>query len=481
MTSESMPSREKQGDCKKEPTLEEKIRHLLDLMKRALSQNDSPQFKEFWEVRKELIPLFKERGVSFIKNQMWKEFIDLSSEARKLKGVLEEHSLFAVEQLELALKALRKDLEAVKDLSCPVERVFLSEKSKVLSPEKEKISSLQREIYLLSVLGQKLHSLRKEVIQTPMRMRKKNEFFKEMGELGDALFPRRKAKIEELSSLFKTACSSFVLENKKGEELHSKFPCYVLLQEIKALQTCAKELSLTPGVFLQVRELLSLFWDVVKREERLRKKDLLEKKQGKVKEHTIFQEKMDLFIQKCGEEKGSLKELEKERDLLEKDLNGLFLSPKEIKICKDQLKRCLDPFYEKLKRQVQEKEEKKHQKVEEIKQELLALLQDSTEGFSKKYQDLVSSLDFSSMEGFDALYVRHLFSRLEEKFLQKGESSIEEIEQRIVASKQRCDSYRKILASSNLDFSKAFLLQEMVEAEKDLIKTLSSFFEEEDF
>ncbi len=476
-SSKDNPPLKKEKTAEEALSLEEKMRSFLDLMKQALSRNDSPQFKEFWEIRKELFPLFKEKGVSFVKNQMWKEFIDLSEEAKNLKRMLEEQSLFAVEQIELALRSLEQDLQEEEKLLQKMEETLFSEKSKTLSSQEEKLALLQKEIHLLSVLAQKLQSLRKEVANIPMRMKQKNEFFKKMGEIGDILFPKRREKMEALSALFKTAVFSFIEENKKGEKVHSSVPFYVLLQEIKAMQSHAKEMSLTPEVFLEIRESLSRFWDILKKEEKERKKASLEKREEKEGKRGSFQEKITLFSQKCLEEKLSLKDLEKERELLEKDLQTLSLPPKEMRSCREELRRALDPFYEKLKKQIQEKEEKKQKMGEGLKKELEALLEDSSEEIEEKYKALVEGVDFTSLEGFEALYIRHLVAHVEEKLLEK-ENSSDMLEKRRNASKERFEMYRKTLASSNLDFSTAFLLQDMVEAEKALLEKLSFLLEE---
>jgi hypothetical protein len=91
---------------------EEKIRCAIDFMKGTLSHAGAPRFRDFWEARKECLPLFKENISPKSRALFWQEYVDLSVEARRLKEILDEQSVFAFEQIDLAIQALVKDLEA---------------------------------------------------------------------------------------------------------------------------------------------------------------------------------------------------------------------------------------------------------------------------------------------------------------------------------------------------------------------------------
>ena len=52
----------------------------------ALSQPGMPRFKDFWEGRRLCLPLFKENLTPKVRSQLWAEYIELSSEARRFKA-----------------------------------------------------------------------------------------------------------------------------------------------------------------------------------------------------------------------------------------------------------------------------------------------------------------------------------------------------------------------------------------------------------
>src|SRR3990167_6563154 len=91
---------------------EEKIRKAIEFMRSRLSLSASPGFRDFWEVRKVCLPLFKENIFPRSRAELWQQYIDLSEEARRLKEILDEQSAFAYEQIDLAVQALVQDLSS---------------------------------------------------------------------------------------------------------------------------------------------------------------------------------------------------------------------------------------------------------------------------------------------------------------------------------------------------------------------------------
>ena len=67
------------------PTPEEKIALGLEFMRASISQEGTPRFREFWEARRDLLPLFKHNLGPAIRSKLWSEFVDLTVEARRLK------------------------------------------------------------------------------------------------------------------------------------------------------------------------------------------------------------------------------------------------------------------------------------------------------------------------------------------------------------------------------------------------------------
>src|SRR3990167_8210893 len=88
------------------PTPEEQIAHGLQFMRGAISQEGSPRFREFWEARRQILSRFKENLNPAIRSTLWNEYVELTVEARRLKEILEEHSAFAMEQIDLAVQSI---------------------------------------------------------------------------------------------------------------------------------------------------------------------------------------------------------------------------------------------------------------------------------------------------------------------------------------------------------------------------------------
>jgi len=74
-------------------------------MRSALSQAETPRFKDFWECRRQccfsLRKIFLQKHVPIVGG-----YVELSDEARRLKELLDEQAAFAVEQIELAIQSI---------------------------------------------------------------------------------------------------------------------------------------------------------------------------------------------------------------------------------------------------------------------------------------------------------------------------------------------------------------------------------------
>jgi len=243
---------------------EEKVVAIVGFMRDSLSQKEMPRFREFWKVRELFHPSFKECANPIFKTKIWEEFSELTNEARRLKEILDEQSSFAVEQLQLALSALKSDYEANQrgshDFSFP-------RGSYTLNQKKEEYESMQSEVHFLSTLATRLRELRKGIIETDMRIRFKNQLLKEVSALGDQFLPRRKELIEKLSS-------SFIADVKVFADKHFTpgaqrvVSLSSLREEIKAFQSAAKQVALNATAFKETRELLSKCWDQLQEEDK---------------------------------------------------------------------------------------------------------------------------------------------------------------------------------------------------------------------
>ena len=485
-------------------TPEEKISYGLVFMREAISQEGSPRFREFWESRRLVLPLFKENVNAAVRPKLWGEYVELTVEARRLKEILEEQSAFAVEQIDLAVQAIEKDLagfeEVLKqasDLQFP--EVPFSLKSKVAI-----YHQLQQELNLLNTQASRLNGLRKEIIKTDMRIRFKTKFFKRLSELGDKIFPRRKSLIEQVSAEFEKDVEAFVAKHFKGEEIVGA-PYYALREEIKSFQYMAKVLTLSSSVFSRTRVRMSECWDKVKVLEKEHKKAIFEKKQASNVALQAIIAKIDEL--KTRSESMMLKDLDKEIELIQSEMRTIYLDRDDVRSLKDSLAQLKAPHIAAL--------EKKAQELEEAEKEKIRLKKEKVTLFKEKIADLTqkaTALDLDSLiSQFKAieLEVPGLeLSKIEKQQLErqlrpikdaiadKKESSLmnlsdddrkmlenyrlvlQQKKERRQEIKELVDSYRKTLGSSSLDFEKAFHLRELLDVEKERLDKANLAIEE---
>lgn len=244
----------------KDQSAEERLRLSLDFMRASISQTGNPKFEDFWGAKKLSLPLFRETLNPKSRAQFWAEYIELSSEARCLKEILDEQSTFAVEQIELAILALEKDLEQYRELLSQASDVTFPMQSLVIEAKGEIYSDLQKELYLLNTLASRVNALRKEVIKTGMRIRQKSKFFERLSSAGDRIFPERKDLIKKISDQFCFDVEEFI-QGQFKKEGDDASPLFVLRDEIKALQSIAKLLTLNTHAFTETRLKICLLRD----------------------------------------------------------------------------------------------------------------------------------------------------------------------------------------------------------------------------
>lgn len=422
----------------KESSAERKLRLALDFMRESLSQSSTPRFKDFWEAKRVALPLFKENLSPKARSLLWAEYHELSNEARRIKEILDDQSSFAVEQIDLALKAVEEELEHYQERIEEMPELFFPRECRTLSSKRDLYSGLQRELTLLGTLAMRIQALRKELMKTEMRIRDKNKLFSRLSAAGDKVFPRRKELIQNISDEFKLDVENFVLAHF-GEGEQSGAPSFALREEIKMMQAFAKELTLNTAVFTETRLKLSSCWDKLKEEEGERKKEIAEKRE------IVKQERE--------------KELAKERAFREK-----------INLVKSGLQTLLDSTNELDSEQIAEKSEA-------LKQEYAALTLSKIERqlfdrLFKQIKDLIAekkgkALLSLSKDDLDA--IEKLEALLEETRVERQEI------------KGLLEQYRKTLGGSNLDFEKAMTMQEMMESEKErLEKTDAAIIEIEE-
>ena len=488
----------------------EKIEKALDFMKSRLSGSSPPRFREFWEVKRVCLPLFKENIPSKSRTELWQKYVDLSGEARRVKEILDEQSAFAYEQIDLAVQALLQDLSSYEERLSQLPDCVVLENAPCLLKRREDYCHLQKELHLLNAFAAKVNALRKELIKTEMRIRSKNKLFEKLSTCGNQIFPRRKELVQTLSQTFLEDVTGFVKrhfsEEKKGEEasLHS------LREEIKALQAIAKQLTLNTRVFNETRTLLGSSWDLLKGWDLEKKKELLQKKEVQKKSYDEAMLKVQEFEALC-REKNSLEEIEPSytdgvkalRDV--KDLGRL-----DLRELLQKMEECRRPFEEKnrlqrleLEKQVRQQEELRLQKLQSLQKEMESLLQGpgrlgemGAEEAIKRKGLIEEEVKAFSLSKAEKMWVDRLLKQLKDRILevksakilslsQSDQETCEALKQLIAEKKERrveikeqLESYRKALGGSGFDFEKGMMYRELMEADKKSLEKIEVAIEE---
>ncbi len=486
------------------PTPEEKIAFGLSYMRETISQEGSPRFREFWESRRLVLPLFRENVNAAIRPKLWGEYVELTVEARRLKEILEEQSAFAIEQIDLAIQAIEQDLGQFEALLAQSTALQFSDAPYSLKGKIDVYHQIQQELNLLNTLASRLNGLRKEIIKTDMRIRFKTKFFKRLSELGDKIFPRRKGLIEQVSGEFEKDVESFVAKHFKDNEVIGA-PYYALREEIKAFQWMAKVLTLSSAVFSRTRVRMSECWDKVKVLEREHKKVLLEKKQASSGACQAIVTKIEEL--KVRSESLTLRDLDREIDGIVTEMRAIYLDRDDVRNLRDALFQIRVPHIAAQEKKAQELEEAEKEKLRikkekflQMKESIQDLIQKGSamdlDTLSAQFKSLeadIASLDISKME---KQQIDRQLRPLKDLIADKKENSLMNLSDddrkmlenyRLVLQqkkdrrqeiKELVDSYRKTLGASNLDFEKAFQLRELLDLEKERLDKANAAIEE---
>lgn len=254
--------------------VDKKLEFGIDFMEKSIAQTGTPHFKSFWEARTICLELFKENISPQLRTVMWTKYNDLSKEARRLKDLLDEQSTFAVEQIEIAIKDLEQSIAENSPPKLP--QIDFGSLNDILSEHFSEYLDWQQKLNGLNTQASRINALRKELIRTEMRVRQKNKFFQRLSAAGDSVFPLRKDLIMKISSQFMDDIDAFIakeFKNNNGMQHLSQ-----LREKIKSLQNVAKLLTLNTQAFTHTRMHLSECWDILKNEEKTRKKERSEQR-----------------------------------------------------------------------------------------------------------------------------------------------------------------------------------------------------------
>ncbi len=464
------------------PSAEDKIRAYLDFMKAALNDK-TPRFKDYWDAKRECLPLFKETITPAARADLWNQYTELSTEARHLKTQLDEQSAFAMEQIDLAISALETDLTKLPEILAISSEILFPEYSFALQGKKEFYVTAQKELNLLNTLASRVTSFRKEVIKTEMRIRFKNKLFERLSKAGDLIFPRRKELIQQISSQF----LADVMQFATSQEIHR--------DEIKTLQQFAKELTLDTQTFTKTRLELSRLWEVLKEQDKVRKLEMTEKREATQKNVLLVMDKVKPFAERCKLETFTPDEASKQAGEILTFMKTIDLGRDEVRYLKDEISKARSPIDERLAKEQQAREkdleEAQRQRREKIEQFKARIKELATQVADKPIEELNLSKDKLQQE-LNLLTTTHAEKELLEHEIKMVRDLINEKKEQAMLAlspeqrqsldhlytvidewqvqkdeiRNQLETYKKALAGSGFDFEKAMRYRELIDSEK---------------
>lgn len=453
-------------------SIEEKIARCLQLMKEELENHEGPNFKIFWEIRKECLTLFKENISSPQRSKLWDSYLNLADEARMAKEHIEEDAKFASEQLDLAIDALENEIEKLKkEPKCILERV-----STVYPPAPKTLESsyieyieMQNHIQILHIFGSKVNELRKELIKMPIRMRIKSKGFDRLSKLGDQIFPVRKELVEKLSLRFTQDIENFA--NKYFPDAgcdHEKIKrsLFFFREEIKQLQAFGALLSLQHQSFTSMRKKLSFCWDQLKGMEKELKKEFVEQKGKSTENAKIVRDK----IASCKEKQDlSLEELSAEINAIHLYMRSVDLIRSDVVALKEELAILGKPLQDK---EEQEKKEKETKLAEEEASKKALF-----EGFLSKLEEFSHSFEGKEI---NALLSQHALYKREVKDLRMQKEQKGQIEKKLKMIFEQINDLKenRLLSLSPEDKNALEILQDALNEQKEIRKSIKERLEQ---
>lgn len=477
---------------------ESRLKRVVSFMEEALSQAGNPQFRHFWEARKLCLPLFKENINPLVRSELWSKYSDLSKEARRLKEIFDEQSAFNVEQLEIAITALEKDLEGLSDLLAKAQDIQLPEGCQTLQEHHSHYSDIQKELDLLNTFAVRVTQLRKELLKTEMRIRHKNKFFQRLSAAGDKIFPRRKELIKDVSETFAKDVDAFLLQAQNVGERRDLL--FALREDIKAMQGFAKVLTLNTKTFAATRAKLSGCWDKVKDQEKELKKEQAERREASRGNVEGIQKLIQEFSDAYAAGGVSIDAAFKQLDDISQKMRKTDLSRQDVRELREALGKARDMVEEKVKAQEAARHEQEHAKeahrqeeLSSIRERLQALIQ-TPENYDvatlNAEKDTLSGRVESLIHGrgekneFDRLFKKLrdvVHDKQEQALMTISDDERQNLQQLRQVLKQRkarrqevkdhLDALRKATGSvSGLDFDQAMAHSQLINEEKDRLE-----------
>jgi hypothetical protein len=481
--------------------VEDKLERLFVFMKESLNSRKVVNLKDFWEARKICFNLLKEKIKHEVRNQFWLQYKDLTQEALQLKDILDEQNNFASEQIDLAIASLEKEISSIETLvksDVGLSKTFFPD---FLGDDFEYYNLSQSKLNILNAFASKVNSLRKELIKTEMRIRKKNDFFQRLSQVGDSVFPKRKDLIKGISERFQGSVTSFV--NSVSKENLANEPLFRTRDGIKMLQGLAKALTLNTAAFNVTRIGLSKVWDTLKDLEKVRKKDRFEKREKMKGVFKAIEEKFEVFKKEYEENPFSLDVANKKINELADEFESLDadMDREDWRWFKTETSKLKRPIFDKQRKE--EGEKKEIAKIEEGKrkellntfiQKIETLLEEipnkKTAVILEEKEALLKELKILKATKIEKQGIERIIRKVKDKITEKKENEVlnlppgdkealgqllellEEKKKRRVEVKDNVKSLRLASGGSCLDFQKALEFDEQLQIEKETLSTL---------
>lgn len=482
-------------------SVEQKIQSYLEFMKAALNDK-TPRFKDYWDAKRECLPLFKESIPPHVRTLLWGSYIELSSEAKHLKTILDEQSEFAMEQIDLAIRSVESDLDKMEELIAQTPEIYFPVESFFIREKKDFYVNLQRELHLLNTLAARVTGLRKEVIKTEMRIRFKNKLFERLSKAGDRVFPRRKELIQQISSEFLKDIMYFSESGFTQENL-AKQSGFELRDEIKMLQYFAKELTLDTQSFTKTRLELSRLWEVLKEKDKERKKEFAEKREVSQKTVMLVMDKIKPFAERCQQETFTPDEAAKQASEILNFMKTIDLGRDEVRYLKDELSKARSPIFERLakvqearEKEIEEGQRQRREKLgafkQRIKEVITQVVDLPIEELSSLREKLQQELNLLSITHAERDLLEHELKTLRDLINDKKEKAmlaltpeqrqsldhlyqvIEEWKDQKNEIRDQLEVYRKAFAGSGFDLEKAMRYRELIDSEKTRLEKVNA-------
>jgi hypothetical protein len=318
------------------PSSEQQVERILDFMQRILEAGGGHQFSHFWEARKLCLEGFKQTIYPTSRVKLWARYSDLCREARKLKELFDEQSSFVTEQIEKAIEAIELEISKLPEHLSSLPPIELLSSCKFIHANLLQYNTLQNELNYLNSFASRASSLRKELTKAEMRVKQKNRLFHRLSILGDLIYPRRKAVIQQVSSLFLSDVEEFIrITFDRDLKTHELFE---VKEEIKQLQGIAKVLTLSTEVFTKVRLQLSESWDGIQKVVKERKQVQHEQRLSFRKHREEIQAELEKIAASVEKKEISPQDARKSlRDIAVK-MRGVTLAHNDVRSLRDRLR-----------------------------------------------------------------------------------------------------------------------------------------------